>query len=329
MQKPANRLGAWRLFRRAQAWHARGACGKAAALYQQALSANPRDRGAWLWRGLALAEQGRFTEAREHVEKGMALASDAAAGRMFLARVLYDAGEAREAQSILGESAQAGNQQARGLLALCLLRGGEMEKARAILAGPLPCTPWLLARLLAAIEEKIGIQPPEPPAEIGPEPAVGSAPPGWLARRRRAGHLRRGLVAIRAEKWEKALAAFRKAERVAAGHPRAAYGSGVALYYLGHFEESRRRLREALDHLDEPFSSDAVATLGKVALEMGETKEALLLLRRGIARGAAMLENYYALGLAALRLGRPALARRAFEKCASPAFIQQRLEEMA
>jgi Flp pilus assembly protein TadD len=140
--------------------------------------------------------------------------------------------------------------------------------------------------------------------------------------------LRRGLVAIRAEKWEKALTAFRKAERVAPGHPRAAYGIGVALYYLGHFEESRRRLLAALEHLDEPFASDAVATLGKVALEMGEVKEALLLLRRGIARGAGMLENHYALGLAALRVGRPAFARRAFEKCASPEFIRQRLDEM-
>jgi tetratricopeptide (TPR) repeat protein len=50
-------ITSWQLFRKAQAWHRRGAYYRAAAFYQQALAANPADQGAWLWRGLALAER--------------------------------------------------------------------------------------------------------------------------------------------------------------------------------------------------------------------------------------------------------------------------------
>ena len=199
----------------------------------------------------------------------------------------------------------------QGLLAACLLRMGDTEGARKILEDRslMVAARWVLGRVLAVIEERIGIEPPEPPAELGPT---------------RWGGVRQGLLYLRAGKWEKAHGAFRAASPE---DPRAPYGLGVSLYYLGHFEEARQRLVEALDRLDEPLRSDAQATLGRALLEIGETREALLLLRRAIAAGAASEENYYALGLAFLRLGRSTLARRAFEKCATLEFVCQRLSQ--
>ncbi len=310
-----DKLRAWWLFRKAQSYQTHGAGRRAAAIYRQALDADPGDRGAWLWRGAVLAECGRYDEAREHVERARVLDSKAAVSRLFLARVLYDAGRVEEARDLVADSAE--NQQARCLLALCRLRAGEIEGARQILARDLPPNAWLLARLLVAIEERAGAQRHDcsPPAEEPPADRPGG----------RMSQLRRGLVYLRTEKWEKALAAFGAAPP---DDPRTAYGLGVSLYYLDRFEQSRRLLRGAVERLDEPLASEALATLGKATLELGEAKEALLLLRLALSRGAATPENYYYLGLACLRLGRIAPARRAFERCAFPEFILQRLAEI-
>jgi Flp pilus assembly protein TadD len=307
----------WLQFRRAQAYHLRGACRKAAALYAQVLSACPADHGALLWRGLALAECGDYAGACREIEKAMALRPEAAAGRIFLARVLCDWGRWNEARAILVEGlAGQENQQAAGLLALCHLRAGDLEAARQIIARGLPHAPWLLGRLLAGLEEKAA------PAS-GPEQNPAERPLQVFHRGGRR-DLRRGLLYLRAEKWQKALDAFQRAHAALPKDPRVAYGLGVSLYYLEKFEESRRVL-EAAGDLDEPFASDAQAALGKAVLELGDARRALLLLRRAIAHGAATPENYYALGLALLRSGRPVPARKAFEKCATPAFVRQRL----
>ncbi|MBI3697659.1 MAG: tetratricopeptide repeat protein, partial [Acidobacteria bacterium] len=197
------------------------------------------------------------------------------------------------------------------LLALCSLRAGDSKRASQILAQGLPQAPWLLGRLLAAIEERAGIPPREAPAEIPAAPA-------------RFGGLRRGLVYLRSEKWGKALAAFRATPP---DNPKVGYGLGVSLYYLGQFEESRQRLLEVLDRLDNPFRSEARTTLGKNTLELGDARGAILLLRQAITAGSSIPDNYYALGLAFLRSGRTTLARRAFERCATPEFVRQRLAE--
>lgn len=316
-----DRLLAWRLFRKAEKYQTRGACAKATALYGQAITADPQDRGAWLWRGVSLAECGKHDEARHHIEQAIALDPRANIGDVFLARVAYDAGRTEEARSILAAYlAREENQQAQGLLAACLLHAGSVEEAGQLLKRGLPSAPWLLGRLMAAIEERAPVEPPRP------EPLGGDA----VASSRRGGarQLRRGLVHLRAERWAAALTAFRAAAAVLPEDPRAAYGLGVSLYYLEHFEEARQRLEPVLDRLDEPFRSDALATLGKATLELGEAQQAILHLRRAIAGGAAGPDNYYALGIAFLRTGRPALARRAFERCATPEFIEQRLADV-
>ena len=274
-----------------------------------------------MWRGVSLAEWGKHDEARRQIEQAIALDPRATIGEIFLGRVAYDAGRTLEAQGILaGYLAREENQQAQGLLAACLLRAGSVEEAGQLLKRGLPSAPWLLGRLLAAIEERAPVEPPRP------EPLGGDA----VASSRWGGarHLRRGLVHLRAERWAKALAAFRAASAALPEDPRAAYGLGVSLYYLEHFEEARQRLEPVLGRLDEPFRSDALATLGRATLELGSAQHAILHLRRAIAGGAASPDNYYALGLAFLRTGRPALARRAFERCATPEFIQQRLADL-
>lgn len=324
MSAPAKprRLLAWRLFRKAEKYLSRGASAKAAALYGQAIAADPQDRGAWLWRGVSLAACGKHDEARRQVEQAIALDPRAAIGQFFLARVAYDAGRIEDARGILaGYLACEENQQAQGLLAACLLRADAAEQARSILNQGVPFAPWLLGRLLAAIEERAPVESPNPPPIESDTPAV--------SRRGGARQLRRGLVHLRGERWAEALNAFRAASAGLPEDPRVAYGLGVSLYYLEHFEEARRRLEPVIKRLDEPFRSDALATLGKAALELGEAQQAVLPLRRAIASGAATPENHYALGLALLRTGRPALARRAFEHCATPEFIEQRLADIS
>ena len=313
----------WRTFREAQKYHRHGACRRAAALYEKLLALDPADRGALLWSGLALAERGRFSEAIERINHAITLG--ASAGRLFLARVLVDGGRLQEARDLLVDLLrEQENQHARGLLALCLVQAGELEDAKKT-AIALPASEWLLSRLLLAIEEKAETPTREQPAVIEAASAA-ALNPGWL---QTAAHLRRGLVYLRAERWEKAVESFRSAAGSMPHDARAAYGLGVSLYYLGHFEESRRRLLEAQGRLSEPFSSDAEATLGKLALELDDPKQAVLLLRRAIAAGAATFEDYYSLGLAFLRCGRRSLARRAFQNCGSPEFIRQRLNEVA
>lgn len=211
---------AWRLFRRAQKFHALGAYGKAAALYRQTLALQPDDMGALLWLGLAESERGRFAEARVRIERAISIEPEAGAARLFLARVAYDEGRTDEARTILAELLRKSeNAQAQALLALCALGVGDLDEVRRLLPRRIPCVPWLLARFAVAIEERAG-----------------------------------------------------------APH---------------------------------------------------EEQRPVLPLRQAIARGAASAENYYALGLAALRSGRPALARRAFERCADPQFVQERLAEIA
>jgi len=307
----ANRLRAWRLFAVAQRYHERGASRKAAALYQRVVRLDPAARGARLWRGVALAELGKFDEAGDAVR-------GARAGPLFEARVLYDAGRLEEARAAVA-LASRDNAQARGLLALCLLRLGGDEEAGQILRGDIPFAPWLLGRLLLAVEERHQGRV-EAPAE-----PVGSAEIPPAARGASTRQLRRGLVALRNERWEKARDAFARAP---AEDPRTLYGLGTSLYFLNHFAPARGYLLGAIDRLEDPFQSEAQATLGKIALELGDAGEAVLRLRRAIAGGAAEPDNYYALGLAYRRRGRPDLARRAFEKCASPEFVRERWNEL-
>jgi len=322
-----SRLRAWRLFRAARSYQDQGAHRKAARLYQQALGANDRDWGAWLWQGVALAEMGRFPAALERVERGLTLCPSgrAAAARLLFARVLYDSGRVEEARAQLVELlAGVENEQARTLLALCLLRLGDAGAARAILGRALAGAPWVLTRLLLAVEEQACL-PAAARTDPGPEAPRGRTAwlAGWKARRA----LRKGLVYLRLEKWQRAWNAFSRAERLRPGNPKVAYGLGASSLYLGCFGQAQQYLEGLPERLEEPFSSDARASLGKLALETGRPREAVLPLRRAIAAGADTPENRYALGLAWLRAGRPALARRAFEKCVTAEFVRQRLEE--
>src|SRR5262249_50289872 len=283
---------------------------RAAALYDEVLRLAPEDRAARQWRSLALSDLGHYQTMES------ALGSP-----VLLARVLADAGQLDEACAVLVGREQ--NAHARGLLALCLIRMEILDRAGELLDGPLPSAPWLLARLLVAIEEGAEMPAPEPPpaAECGPAPKPRSR---WFARRQ----IRRGLACLHREKWQEAATAFRIASISLPDEGRAAYGLGVSLYYLGRWEEAQELLRQAVGRLDEPFRGAATATLGKIALELGDPPKALILLRRGIAAGAASPENYYALGLAHLRRGRKSLARRAFERCVGVGFVRQRFQEI-
>ncbi|HZS52694.1 MAG TPA: tetratricopeptide repeat protein [Bryobacterales bacterium] len=315
-----SRFRAWRLFRTAQSYQKKGAPRKAAAVYRLALEADPEDWGCWLWRGIALAECGEHDQARQHIERAAELKPSGAAPLLFLARAAYDAGRIEEARAALAHCLKKQeNQLAGAFFALCLFHAGETQRAREILHGGLPFAPWLLGRWLAAIEEKAGAAPRD--AAQGNEDAD-SAPA-----RRGARQLRAGMVHLRAERWEKALAAFRSAAAALPGDARAAYGTGVSLYYLGRFEEAKQHLLPVLNRLPEPFSSNAKAALGRVALELGDFTEARIALRRVVAAGGAAPEDCYALGLAFLRAGRRRLAWRAFERCATPNFILERLAE--
>ena len=324
---------AWRQWRRAQNYLEQGACRKAAAVYAQALRRRPQDPAAGMWRGVALAECGQCQQAQEQVDRARAAGPSAGTGPLLLARVLYDCGQSAPARTILQQYLEKeDNQQASGLLALCLFRDGDREQAGRLLSGPLPHAPWLLARWLAAIELEAQRKPasaPPPAGVLVPEPAPAGRRPGWLARRAAASRLRRGLVRLRTEKWEEALRAFDRAQKGLPEDPRVGYGIGVSLYYLNHLEPARRRLLKAVDKLAEPFGPDALATLGKIGLEIGDAAEALLRLRQAIAAGAASPENHYALGLLLLRRNHPGLARKAFQKCATVAFVRQRFAETA
>jgi len=90
MTEPAKRnpLRAWRLFRKGERYHECGASSAAAALYERAVDANPRDRRAWLWLGVAFAECGKYGQAREHIERAIALNPSSSIGQLFLARVV-------------------------------------------------------------------------------------------------------------------------------------------------------------------------------------------------------------------------------------------------
>jgi tetratricopeptide (TPR) repeat protein len=181
----------------------------------------------------------------------------------------------------------------------------------------LPSAPWVLARLLASVESNIQ-EPPEPPQPLE-EPRRG----GW----RRTG-VRRGLLLLRAERWQHAYRAFRRAEARAQRDPRIGFGLGITLFYLGHSEASEAYLRASLDQLEEPFHSEALAALGKCDLELARPAAAILELRRALGRGAQAPENYYALGLAFLRQGRTRLARKAFQGCVSPGFVRERFRRL-
>jgi len=331
MSQPSivDRFRAWRQARTAQTYLEQGACRKAASLYQRVLDQLPGDAGAWLWRGVALAECGQHSQARRHVEQGLSLWPAASVGRLLQARVLYDAGELEPARlKLLDYLEGEENQQARGLLALCSLRFGHGEPARHILTDRFPHAPWLLARLLVVIEEQAGDPGAQPPGAVPlPSLAVDGPPPGWLARRRAKRHRRRGLLCLRAEKWEEALAALGRAYPGLPGDPMVGYGLGTCLYAERHYDPARRRLLEVAERLEEPFSSDAQATLGKISLELHDLPDALIRLRRSIGAGAQSPENFYALGLVFLQRGRRDLARKAFQRCATVEFVRQRLQQ--
>ena len=279
------------------------------------MSARPADHGAWLWRAAALAEAGRFSEAREHLERAAALRPASTARRVFRARVLFDASEFAEARDLFGSGDE--NHHVRTLLAACLIRLGDAGAAQQVLPASLPASPGVLARLLMAIEAAH----PEPPGAPEPLPKV--------ADRGSRRSVRRGLVLLRAERWPEAYEAFRRAENAGVSDPTVSFGLGLSLYYLGHPEESQACLGAVLDRLDEPFHSDALAALGKTDLDLGRPESAVVRLRRAIARGAQLPDNYYALGLALLRRGRPDLARKAFQSCVSPPFVRQRFLQWA
>ena len=279
------------------------------------MSTRPADHGAWLWRAAALAEAGRFPEAREHLERAAALRPSSPAGRVFRARVLFDAGQFAEARDLLEPVDE--NHHARTLLAACLIRLGDARAAQQVLPASLPAAPGVLARLLVAIEAAH----PEPPGAPEPLPEVA----GRGSRR----SVRRGLVLLRAERWPEAYQAFRRAENAGLADPRVGFGLGLSLYYLGYPEESQARLGAVLDRLDEPFHSDALGALGKADVDLGRLESAVARLRRAIGRGAQLPDNYYALGLALLRRGRPDLARKAFQSCVSPPFVRQRFLQLA
>ncbi len=294
-----------RLVRQAQAWLVRGAPRRAASLYAQVLAARPDDRGAWLWSGAALAECGRFEQARRHAEHGAALAPEVPAGRVLLARVLHDAGDLEAACEQLAPCADA-NRQAAALLTACLIRLGDQDRAVAAFPPELPHAPWVLARLLAAIEERTPL-PPEQPAPL----------PGENGRR---GSVRRGLLLLRAERWQPALAAFRAARP----SPVAAYGQAVALYYLQHLDAAEQLLLPVVPRLDPPFAADALSILGKVDLERGRNPSGVLRLRQAVVHGAGTPENYYALGVGLLRQGARLPAVKAFQRCVSAEFVRRR-----
>ncbi len=317
-----SRFRAWRLFRTAQRYQTKGAPRKAAAVYRLALEADPEDWGCWLWRGVALAECGQHEQARQHIERAAELKPASAAPLLFLARAAYDAGRIEEARAALADCLKKEeNQLAGAFFALCLFHAGETQRAREILHRGLPFAPWLLGRWVAAIEEKAGAAPRN---AAQPNEDAGSAPACRGARQ-----LRAGMVHLRAERWEKALAAFRSAAAALPGDARAAYGTGLSLYYLGRFEEAKQHLLPVLGRLPEPFSGNAKAALGRVALELGDFTEARIALRRVVATGGAAPEDCYALGLAFLRAGRRRLAWRAFERCVTPDFILERLAEIS
>jgi len=297
--------------RKAQRYLESGAPRKAAVLYREVLAARPTDRGAWLWAGAALAEAGLSAQARESVDRGIALDPAARVGRLFLARVLYDAGQNADARQVLEQYlAREPNQQAEALLAASRVRLGD----RRFPLADLPAAPWVLARLLGAVEDA-GREPPETPVALPEAPVRGAA-----------GDFRRGMVALRAEKWLRAWRAFTGARVRRPDDPAAACGLAVALYYLNHFEPAHHLLLETLERLPPTYAADGLATLGKCDFELGRLPDAVQRLRRAVAGGAATPENYYALGLAWVRAGRPRHARRAFQKCVTPGFVRQRFE---
>jgi Flp pilus assembly protein TadD len=198
-----------------------------------------------------------------------------------------------------------------------LIHLGDARAAEQVLPASLPSAPGVLARLLTAIEAAH----PEPPQPPEPLPEV--------ADRGSRRSVRRGLVQLRAERWPEAYQAFRRAENASVADPTVGFGLGLSLYYLGHSEESQARLLAVLDQLGEPFHSDALAALGKADLDLGHLDSAVVRLRRAIGRGARFPDNYYALGLALLRRGRPDLARKAFQNCVSPPFVRQRFQQLA
>lgn len=290
-----------RLLRRAQYFADRGAPRQAVALYDQVLAAHPHDRGAWLWSAVALSDLGRFDEACVRLNRVQPAPSP-----LFLARLLYDAGQYTEARELLPQ----GNLHAAILRAACLVRLRDSAAAASLLASPLPHAPWALARLLAAIEDQAPLPPPSPTP----------LPPDLRGK----GGVRRGLVLLRTERWLDALAAFRHAPP----SPLAAYGQAVALYYLQHLDPAEQLLRQALPTLAEPFASDGLSILGKLDLERNRFSDGLLRLRQAIARGAATPENYYALGVGLLRQRALPLATRAFGRCVSVDFVRRRFGDL-
>jgi predicted Zn-dependent protease len=300
-----------RRLREAHRWAACGAPRRAVALFDRVLARDPADRGAWLWSGVAMAECGRPDEARARVSRGVELAPLAPAGRLLLARVLHDGGQVAEARAELERyPGREHNHVAATLMAACCIRLGDVERAAAVLPRTLPSSPWVLARLLAAVEERTPLleQPPEPLPENP----------------RTRGGVRRGLLHLRDERWTQALAAF----RAASPSPLTVYGQAVALYYLHHLDEAEALLSRLVEPLQEPFASDAVAILGKVDLERGRNTAGVLRLRQAIAGGAASPENYYALGVGLLRQGARRLAVRRFELCASAEFVGRRFGDL-
>jgi Flp pilus assembly protein TadD len=303
------------LLRAAQAYLLRGAPRKAARLYAEVLAAHPNDRGARQWRAAALAEFGRFEQALAELERAEAQDSRHT-NRVFRARILFDSGQFEEAAGVLQHGLRQGdNSYARTLLAACCIQRGQLEAARQAAPPSFPSAPWVLARLLTSIEGAI-----QEPAEA-PEPLAEKSAGGRSS-------VRRGLVLLRSERWREALLAFRGATDAGRPDPRVHFGLGVSLYYVGHNDAARSHLQPVLDQLEEPFHSDALATLGKAALALGDSAEAILNLRRALACGAQTPENYYALGLALLRRGRWFLARKALQSCVSPEFVLERFQRL-
>jgi len=299
---------------------------------------------------LALATEGRYEEAKPHVEKALELAPGRAAFHLFAGRVYFDACDYAAAGEAFGRAVELSprNDLAVAYRTLNSWAAGDGEAALRLRPDALPDSAPFLARLLYAMESELnGRVVDYEDTSVSPRFLDGVRIGYWLWRaagRRKAAEYQEALgltdmvlelcpghsPAVRFQRQCRE-AALAMAEHRVEETPDSA-DARVELATLLADAEKYEAAAEQLRSVEESASAktggkdeagDGGALLetpwvsrlrGRTAYGLGDYEEALRLVKAGEEPGFSMVETWYMLGLCHERLGARRLSFEAFER---------------
>ena len=322
---------------------------EAVTVLSAALQVMPDGPFGHLHLALALSAGGRCGEARQHVEKALAMDSERPAFHLLAGRVYFDAGDCPAAEAAFTRALQLNprNDLARGYRTLSQWAAGDRGAALRLRPETLPDSTPFLARVLYMMESELGgrVVDQEDP----------NASPRFLDSLRIGYWLWRAAGMRKAGDYQQAVGMSEMVLEICPGHSAAAQlqrqcrqsALDVARRRVEEHPDNRdarleltvlladaedyaaaaAQMREAeqlapaadtADHGEKESgvlqSPDMLRLRSRIAYGLGDFAEALRLTRAGEEPGFSMVETWYMLGLCHARLGERRLSFEMFER---------------